>query len=481
MAAPLQNQKLTIKPSDAKSWSLCARRVWLDNNLPEGVEVDIDPFDQLIIEQGLAHEAAVLSNLSSQNNVQKATSVEHTAQLMDDGVEVIYQAQLEDTDEGFIGYPDFLIRHDNGEYQPADAKLAQKTDDKTDIKVQLGLYRRLLDTSLPGLVYLGTGEVNEIGDEVNPTVNRFVTEMRELLASPDQPLVRYSHSKCKVCPYLSTCKPQFEKLEDTSLLYGVKKQSANSLSENGISTISKLANSDPALMPKISHLPSFEHKHKAVMQAKSWLTGEVFKLNDISLPQGTWVHFDVEDNPLEPSGNKHVYLWGFLKPNYDAAAFEYSWTDTMESDREGWEGFLTLIEKYKAAYNDLVLAHFTIHEVTTIKQYAKRYDMFKHPTVEWLLGDDTPLYDLQKPVLDNLVLPLQGYGLKDICKHKDLVNFQWEDDESGSQWSIVQFAYYQTEKDPAKREALKNAILGYNRDDVLATRRLEEWLRNNSF
>jgi len=33
-----------------------------------------------------------------------------------------------------------------------------------------------------------------------------------------------------------------------------------------------------------------------------------------------------------------------------------------------------------------------------------------------------------------------------------------------------------TETDQEKKAALKTAILGYNRDDVIATRRLEEWL-----
>jgi uncharacterized protein len=86
---------------------------------------------------------------------------------------------------------------------------------------------------------------------------------------------------------------------------------------------------------------------------------------------------------------------------------------------------------------------------------------------------------MQKPVLDNLVLPLQGYGLKDICKHKDLVNFQWQDKDSGSQWSVVQFNRFLAESSPQTKEKLKTDILGYNRDDVIATRRLEEWLRAN--
>ncbi len=77
------------------------------------------------------------------------------------------------------------------------------------------------------------------------------------------------------------------------------------------------------------------------------------------------------------------------------------------------------------------------------------------------------------------LVPIQGYGLKDICKHNDLVNFQWEDDDSGSQWSIVQFNRFLAETDPHQKDKLKTKILGYNRDDVIATRRLEEWLKYN--
>jgi predicted RecB family nuclease len=75
---------------------------------------------------------------------------------------------------------------------------------------------------------------------------------------------------------------------------------------------------------------------------------------------------------------------------------------------------------------------------------------------------------------------LQGYGLKDICKHSKLVDFQWENAESGSQWSVVQFNRFRRETDLTEKQRLKTEILCYNRDDVIATRKLEEWLRRLS-
>jgi predicted RecB family nuclease len=109
MDAPL------IKPSDAKSWSLCARRVWLDNKGNFETEAPEDEFEQLIIELGLEHERAVLEKLAAIFEVKTATSIEDTNRLMAEGVEVIYQAQLLDENEQFSGYPDFL------EYRATDA------------------------------------------------------------------------------------------------------------------------------------------------------------------------------------------------------------------------------------------------------------------------------------------------------------------------------------------------------------------------
>lgn len=479
---PGQPPRPIIKPSDAVSWASCARRIWLDN-LGGFEEAPVeDDFEHLVIELGLAHEKAVLDKLSETLTVRTATSPEDTQRLMSEGVDVIYQAQLVDTENGFVGYPDFLIRHESGEYQPADAKLSL-SEDKKEIRVQLGLYRRILGTELPAITFLGDGSTGEIGDEANAVTNQFVTEMRELLASDTEPLVRYSHSKCRACPYYTHCKPAFEAKEELSLLYGIQGRAAQGLESAGIHTISELADADPAAIPDIPYLKGFEKKNRAVLQAKAYLSGEVYQTSPVMLPEGHWVHFDIEDNPLTASGDKHVYLWGFLVPDYQNSDFEYVWTDDESEDEQGWLRFLELIEQYRERFNPLVIAHYSQHERTTIRAYAKRYGMEDNTTVQYLLGDSplhpSPLFDMQKPVLESLVLPLQGYGLKDICKHKDLVNFQWEDDSSGSQWSVVQFNRFLDEPDPTKKAKLKAEILGYNRDDVIATRRLEEWLRDH--
>lgn len=466
---------LPIKPSDARAWSECSRRVWLDNKGDVEVVPEEDAFAHLIIERGLQHEAAVLEQLSDEYDVVHATSEKQTRDLMADGVDLIYQGELSDSDLGLLGKPDFIIRTENGDYQAADAKLSLSAD-KKEIQVQIGAYRRLLNTDRPGIVFLGNGEQVELADEVDKVTDRFLVEMRSLLDDDDEPEAHYAHSKCQACPYYSYCLEGFESADDLSLIYGVQGRSANGLVAQGIPTISELAKSDPADISDVPYLKG-DKKGRAVLQAKASRTGEYYQIHPITLPDGVWVHFDIEDNPLTNSGEKHVYLWGFLEPAYRQDNFCAIWTDSDTQDYDGWLAFLEKIEEYRRRYSDWVLAHYSRHERTTIEAYAKRYGMEDNQTVQYLLGDDSPLFDIQEPIKESLVLPLKGYGLKDVCKHPELVNFQWEDEGSGSQWSIVQFNNFLSESDLAKREVLKAAILGYNRDDVVATRRLEEWLR----
>lgn len=475
----MRNHKTTlpalIRPSDASAWVACTRRVWFDQHQP--VAYEPDDFSRMLSDIGLEHEAAILARLESQYPVSTATSVEHTQTLIQQGVPVIYQGQLKNDQLGLVGYPDFLILHESGHYQPADAKLSS-SENKKAIQIQLGIYRRLLVNKLPALVFLGDGRTAMLGDEVDAVVDEFIVSMRAILDLPQPPLVRYSHSKCRICPYFNHCLPEFETSKDISLLYGIHGKAADHLAESGITTISQLAACSAESLPDAPYLKGTKRKHRAILQAKSYLTGKVFQLERTTLPEGTWIHFDIEDNPLTPNRERHVYLWGFLLPDYDTGCFEYVWTDHEADDFEGWLGFLRKIEEYRTRYPSLILTHYSNHEKATIRKYAERYAMEKHATVAWLLGPNSPLFDIQNPVLDCLVLPLQRYGLKDICKHSALVNFQWQNEESGSQWSVVQFNRFRTEKNNAERQRLKAEILSYNRDDVMATKKLEEWLRN---
>ena len=239
---------------------------------------------------------------------------------------------------------------------------------------------------MPAIVFLGNGEQAEIGDEANTVTDQFLTEMRKILNSENEPAVRYSHIKCRICPYYTHCKPVFQAKEELSLLYGIQGRAASGLEDAGINTITQLAATDTTDISDIPYLKGVDNKQRAVLQAKSFLNDQVFSLRQISLPQVQWVHFDIEDHPLTATGEKHVYLWGFLVPesqgNWSHERFEYTWTDHDGEDQQCWLEFLTLIEYYRQQFSQLVLAHYSSHERSTIEAYAKRYGMEGNETVK---------------------------------------------------------------------------------------------------
>jgi len=464
-----------IQASDARSWCHCPRRAWYDHRPPPDLIIGPTPFDVLIAKAGQAHEAGIRAKLGGGV---RAKSPADTAALMAEGVPLIYQPAFEEHELGLEGRPDFLIRSPDGDYQVADAKLATRLDDHPEISLQLALYRRLVGTRLPALVYSGTGDAIAVALDADLQAEHFLNEFQATLACTHPPLTHFGETKCSACPYDAVCRPAFEQAGELTMVFGVNARTAEGLRDSGIRTMAELAAVDPEKLPDIPHLTSAGKKRRAVLQARSQLTGEVFVLQPPKLPAGTWVHFDVETNPLAATPGGEVYLWGFLPPPYRPASYERVWSDGgLEEDKRAWRELLSLLESYRHRFPELRIVHFSAFEATRIKTYAQRFAMENHPAVAWLLGDDSPLFDLAEAVRQRIVLPLPGYGLKAICKHPKLVNFQWELPQSGSQWSVVRYIDYLRAREPAERAAIRREIETYNRDDVLATRALEIWVR----
>jgi uncharacterized protein len=367
--------------SDVVPLNHCPRRLWYEHNPPAGMdEAEPDPFDALILEMGIEHELAILESIKAGTEVVEAISVEHTQVLMGQAAPVIYQAQLLDGKEQLFGKPDFLLRQDDGTYRAADAKLAHSL--KREIGVQLAFYRRLLGNDQPGLLYLGTGETALVGPEYDAHLDTYNKDARTLLSSKAQPEVGYSESKCTPCPFYPVCHPDFVEREDLTLLYGVDSRSVGRLAEHGFATITDLAKVDPSDIPDDVPFLKGARRTKAVLQARAWKNGKMTKLSEIVLPQGTWVHFDIEANPLTPDGHQHVYLWGFLEPPYEPENFEFVWTDRLEEAEAGWRAFLAKVEAYRMRWPDLKLVHFAHYERDRINAYAQRYGMEEHDTVK---------------------------------------------------------------------------------------------------
>jgi len=462
---------MMIRVRDAVAWEHCPRHAWFVLHPPPGEEIESDRFDELLKTLGDAHEADVLAGFEAYAT---AKSVEHTRELINARVPVIYQPQFFDLDLNLIGVPDFLIL-EGDEYRIADAKLALSIENKKAIKAQLGTYRRLAKSALPARVFLGDGEVVDIDPIEDALAEAFVTEMQALRLVDRQPTTHYSYTKCSPCPFNHLCVPGFKQADELTLNPAVQARAADGLRHLGITNLAKLAAGDANEMPDVPYLKGRAKKERAILQARSLQSGKVFRVHDIGLPDGDYIHFDVESDPMARGGAGEVYLWGFLTPPDRQAVFEYVWKES--TDENAWRAFLDLIASFRERFDNPYLVHYSNYERTQIRRYADRYGDQADAIVQWLLADDGPLLDLQKIVKGAFVLPVLSYGLKSICRDPRLVNFQWRLEESGSQWSVVRYYDYLGAESDAVAEEIKSEILTYNEDDVRATEALVRWLR----
>ncbi|MGR8948970.1 MAG: TM0106 family RecB-like putative nuclease [Gammaproteobacteria bacterium] len=472
-----------IYASDAVAWDKCRRLAWFAFYPPGDERPQPDHFQDLIRERGIEHENEIL--MSFQNAVQ-AQSVQHTRELMATRTPVIYQPQFRNDSINLVGTPDFLLLSGNS-YQVGDAKLVSSVDKNRAIKIQLGVYQLLLRNvedlagadELAPVVFLGDGEAREVEHDVVNLAKEFIDDVTLLADAPDMPSTHFAYSKCSSCVFYDYCHAEFESRDDVTLSPAIDARTAKQLSLQNLTTLTGLANADPDEIQDAPYLRNADKRLRLIQQAKSLKTGEVIVRDEPSWPQGTMVHFDVESDPLGADGGSEVYLWGLLKPPYGSGDFDGVWRET--DDFATWRSFLELIEDYRIRCPDLILVHYSAYEKTQIQQYAERYAGFQEPVVQWLLDSEGPLWDLQSFVKRNFVLPVESYGLKNICRDTRLVDFQWRLEGSGSQWSVVRYYDYISALaagDVTEANEIKQEVLIYNEDDVRATAAMVDWLQS---
>lgn len=461
-----------INASDATTWLKCRRRAWYDLHPLPDVEPIVDPFADLIAQVGIEHERAILEQFES---FVEADSIEHTNDLIAHREPLIFQPVLSDKAAGINGRPDFLKLEDDGQHRVIDAKLALNIKSHPEILIQLAVYAKLFPSVHRPTAILGDRSHFELNDEQLTAADSFLADMERLLSQQERPRASYSHSKCQECPYHTVCVPEFEQAKELTLIYGLDKRSVPHLTSIGITNYATLAASDAETLDDGPYFKG-ERKDRLIHQARAYLDDAITILSAPRLPVGTWVHFDVESDPIANVDDGIVYLWGFLLPD---KTFEYLWAEPgKDNHRASWRTLLKMLAELRIQHPALIIAHYSHYEIQIVKSYAKRFGDDNHGTAKWLLGDNSPLFDLRNVMREHLVLPLKSYGLKSICKDPRLVNFQWTHEESGSQWSVVRYHDYLLASETSARDKIKKEILSYNEDDVRATDAMVDWLQS---
>lgn len=280
--------------------------------------------------------------------------------------------------------------------------------------------------------------------------------------------------ECDACPWYDYCSgvadPKTPSLHIRSGRLSVREWTA--LATLGISTIDELADLDidekfqTAYLAEVTHVSKpLDRLRDATRRAQMICDGvslERTTTGPIEIPRGDLeIDFDIE---WDPEG--HVYLWGALvsrgdaEPSYHATV---SWDPMNEADD------VRLAEEFATWLRRLLADAGAAAESVWVYHYDKPEPRY----LTKLVGADRVadlldrFVDMHEVIAENY-FGLHGLGIKKVAP---VFGFDWQDEDPGGlqsqQWLVDA---RMAPADTVERNAARDRILSYNRDDVHATR-----------
>jgi len=466
----------------------CEKRLYLDH---AGVEASPPgAYEQILFRLGQRHEKAHLSIFPIYEDLTGAP-FEKTIEKLKQGSPVIYQGELHGQtmingqEVEVVGIPDFIIKEKEG-YFIRDCKLSRHATEKEhpEILCQLQVYGWLFEKAtgekpLRLEAFLGDGNIAKFdycGDDVAIS---HLQSLLEVVSFQEEPYSPVGWSKCVGCGYHDRCWERVYQENDVALVFGVDQNLARRLKETGIAKIEELVEKfDQDSLSKFKR-PWGKREQKVgkaaeriLLQAKAMQEGREIILKKPEMPLSPhYVMFDLEGLPPQLDELDKIYLWGMQVFGERTGSYQYALAEIgPEGDVKGWEEFLRIADNIFNEYGDIPFVHWHHYEKTKITAYIKRYGD-RDGIAEKVLSN---LVDLLRITRDAVVLPEPSYRLKVVEKY---IGFKRSQNEYGGDWSIAKYIEAVETEDETKRQELINEIIRYNEEDLKATWKVFEWLK----
>ncbi|MBD9443728.1 TM0106 family RecB-like putative nuclease [Pseudomonas sp. PDM04] len=453
--------------------------------------------NRLIQDKGLAHEAAFLERLKTENasvvdiaqgNPSFARRVELTIEAMKAGVDIIFQASLQQGP--YIGHADFLRKVPRASalgdhsYEVIDTKLAKTA--KAKFLIQVALYSRMLmpiQGIQPQCMYVVLGDaqqteqafrVADYADYLEQVLQRF----EAFVNKADRPFTYPDPCGfCGFCAWRDRCDEQRQQDDHLSAVAGISRSQIQKLQSAGVTTLRELAESGEDLrVAKLQSESLNKLRHQARLQFQGRFSGvPLFELLAVSgerrgfhrLPHAVEgdLFFDMEGNPLEEGGLE--YLFGLYIDEGGAQVFKPFWAHDREQEKLAFEQFIDWVIAHLQRYPDAHVYHYACYEETAIKRLMSQHGT-REAQVDWLLRNGK-LIDLYKVVREAIRVSEPSYSIKNI---EHFYMDQRDGDVTNAGASIVFYERWKETRDAA----LLDKIERYNEDDVRSTCLLRNWL-----
>jgi uncharacterized protein len=281
-----------------------------------------------------------------------------------------------------------------------------------------------------------------------------------------------------MCRWRERCKGQWELDDHLNRVAGITRVQIPRLQAAGITTMHALALLQ-ADTPVARIQPDTKNRlaHQARLQIKTIETGKpVFELLPhqsgrgfarMPAPAEGDIYFDMEGNPLEEGGLE--YLFGLYFFDGGEPVFKPFWAHSRTEEKNAFEMFIDFVVARLKKWPGAHVYHYAPYEPTALKRLMSYHGTREQEVDDLLRGHK--LVDLYAVVREGIRVGEPSYSIKYIehfysgARAGNVIN-------AGA--SIVFYEKWKATQD----DALLEAIEDYNRDDVVSTFELREWLRS---
>jgi len=491
------NGQILFSASDVVNFLECEHLTSLDLiNLETPLpQTEDDEETRLFQSKGIAHEAAYFDRLKEQSSSFADISVikddldgavEATREAMHDGAEVIFQAALRDG--CFIGHADILRKvrapSDLGvfSYEATDTKLSRSP--KAAYLIQLSFYSELVATVQgidPAFMHIVLGDGRRESFRF-ADYGRYYASLKERFLAAVSGGICDTYpdpcERCEICRWRKLCEDR--RLQDDHLwqVANIRRLQIRRLHQHGVATLKALAE-----LPEKTRIPCMvpetleKLRRQAALQLHKQQSGEnIYELLPVEherkrgfarlpKPDAGDIFFDMEGNPLEDNGLE--YLFGVAYRRQGDYHYRSFWAHSRQEERMAFENFIDYVAAHFRKHPSAHIYHYGHYEETALKRLMSLHGT-REAEVDNLLRTGK-LVDLYKVVREGLLISEPGYSLKNIER------FYAEDRGGDIQNAGASIVAYERWKETGEQSLLQQ-IEAYNRDDVLSTVGLREWL-----